>query len=53
LELEDRLPEPWEKEEAIALLSAAQKNLRDLNKKAAALPLTYLEEYAMFLKKEQ
>jgi hypothetical protein len=47
--LEETLPEPRNQEEAQTLLRAAQKNVRELNKKAAALRMLYLEEQAMLL----
>jgi hypothetical protein len=45
----DQLPVPRDQEEAQLLLRAAQKNVKDLNKKAATLQMSYLEDQAMLL----
>ena len=47
--LEETLPEPTNRDEAKAFLRVAQTNVRELNKKAATLRMTYLEEQAMYL----
>jgi hypothetical protein len=47
--LEATLPAPRNLTKAQALLKAAQKNVKELNKKAAILRVTYLEEQAMLL----
>ncbi len=47
--LSTTLPAPRDRDEAQLLLRAAQKNIKDLNKKAASLRILYLEEQAMLL----
>jgi hypothetical protein len=47
--LEAPLPAPRTLAEAQAMLTATQKNVRDLNKRAASLRILYLEEQAMLL----
>jgi exonuclease III len=48
-ELPTPLPEPRTINEAQTLLRSAQQNVREMNKKAAALRMTFLEEQALLL----
>jgi hypothetical protein len=48
-ELTATLPEPRDLDEARILLRAAQKNVKQLNKKASRLRITYLKEQAKVL----